>query len=293
MRERRFLIGLVGAVVLLVAGGFHKPERASAAAGTRATWVWDASLIRSEPREIISFVSEHHVDVIYLQISRKLEISDYQAFIKLATAKNIKIMALDGDPEWIKPERCGQTDTLFEWLRSYQQASAKDERFSEIHLDIEPYRLDEWNKNKSKVIASWQSTVQYTTDQARSLNLPLSADLPFWLDQYRTADGKQTLSSWMIGKLDSVTIMSYRNSASGIYNAAAGELREAADLGKTIRLAVETNRSNEGAFISFYGKDAAVMERELGRLEQLAGSYSSFAGIAVHDYKGWKALKNH
>jgi hypothetical protein len=128
--------------------------------------------------------------------------------------------------------------------------------------------------------------------EAKAMNLSAAADLPFWLNNFKSSSGDMTLSSWMINQYNSITLMSYRDTAADIYSVALNELLEAAALGKPILTGVETNPSAEAGFVTFYEEGASIMNTELLNLSEQAQSITSFAGVAVHDFVGWKSLSS-
>ena len=96
-----------------------------------------------------------------------------------------------------------------------------------------------------------------------------------------------------LSKVDEITIMSYRNVATGgngMFDIGKDELARAATAGKPARLGAETN-SVEPAEITFYGDTAPQMNAVLAQVDALAGPISSYRGIAVEDYFGWNNVR--
>ncbi|MNJ36767.1 hypothetical protein D3C77_315690 [compost metagenome] len=179
-----------------------------------------------------------------------------------------------------------------EWIGKYQLTAAEEEQFTGVHVDIEPYLLPEWKSNTNNVIKQWQSNVVYLVEESAKLGLPIAADLPFWLDKYAANDSEMSLSSWMISKYDSVTLMSYRDSATAVIELAKQELQEAETLNKRIYTGVETKYSSEGDHVSFFEEGYDYLNVQLLYLDQLGRNYRSFAGVAVHDLVGMMDLAN-
>lgn len=257
----------------------------------KATWLWNTERIRTNPQETLSFLSQNQVNLVYLQINIDIPVSYYKSFVKASGALGIHVQALNGAPQWGLESERYRIDNFLSWVGSYQNEAAEAEKFCGIHVDVEPHVLPQWKTNQTNVIRQWQSNVLYLRSEAEKLQLPLSADIPFWLGSYKTADGKTPLSRFMISQYDSVTIMSYRDSAAAINNIAKMELEDASALGKKAFAAVETKPSSEGDFITFYGKGAAYMNEQLVQLHELAKVNPSYVGIAIHDLDGWKDLK--
>ncbi|WP_440118744.1 hypothetical protein [Paenibacillus sp. QZ-Y1] len=257
----------------------------------RATWVWDTTQIQSHPEDVLKFATANKMNTIYLQINRDVKIPEYKSFIRQARAKNIAVDVMDGRSAWGLTESRDQIASFLDWIEMYQDEALPNEKFAGIHLDIEPHVHPQWKTNQASVITQWQGNVQYIVDRAARMKMPVAADLPFWLDNYKIPGSTMAVSSWMIRKFDSITIMAYRDTAAAIYNVAKDELVEAALLGKTISIAVETKQSKEGDFITFYEEGSAYMEAQLKLVEKMADAHSSFNGFSVHEYTSWKTLR--
>lgn len=287
-----YKIGLLSVMICLLLG-VSNMKSIHAQSIQKATWLWNTTLIVDSTADILQFAASQQINMIYLQINRDLDISQYQRFITAASAQHITVEALDGAPSWaLDQDRHKLQDTL-QWITSYQQASSATEQFSGIHIDIEPYLLPNWTTEQATIIAQWQRSVQMITTTAQALHLSASADIPFWLYTLNTPDDHSTLSQWMIDQYDSLTVMAYRDSGAAIYDIAQAQLSEADHAGKDMYIGVETNPSSEGDHISFYGKGADALTTALSQVTTQASTHSSFAGIAVHDYVGWGKILQH
>lgn len=267
-------------------------EKATVQDGYRkATWLWKTEWIRRDPREVLSFLDEQGVNLVYLQINGDIPATYYHRFIKQADALGIEVDALDGAPRWGLESKRDQIAHFLNWIETYQQTASEDEKFRGIHVDIEPHLLPQWKANSSDVIRQWESNVLYLRTEADRMELPLSADIPFWLGNYTAADGKTPLSRFMIREFDSVTVMSYRDTAKAIGDIAADTFKEAAALGKPAMAAVETNPSREGDFLTFHEEGSQAMNEQITKFQDMVKNTPSYAGIAVHDFDGWRDMK--
>ncbi|WP_128101320.1 hypothetical protein [Paenibacillus sp. DCT19] len=258
----------------------------------RATWVWDTTQIQSRPQEVLKFAKEKKVNTIYLQLNRDVKIPYYTSFIREARANHIAVDVMDGRSAWGLTESRTQIADFLNWIEAYQNQVQPNEKFAGIHLDIEPHVHPQWKTNQASVITQWMGNVQYIMDRAKQMKMPVGADLPFWLDNYKVPGSTQAVSNWMIQKYDSITIMAYRDTAAAIYNVAKDELIDAAQQGKKISIAIETKQSKEGDFITFYEEGSEYMESQLKLVESMAKVHSSFNGFSIHEYTSWKTLKN-
>ncbi|MDR9852741.1 hypothetical protein RJP21_03870 [Paenibacillus sp. VCA1] len=268
------------------------PKTAAAPHDQKATWLWKTEWIRRDPQEVLTFLTRHEVNLVYLQINADIPVTYYKSFIKQSAALGIEVDALNGAPRWGLTSNRQEITGFLNWVKSYQQAAGENEAFHGIHVDIEPHLLPEWKEDLPDVIRQWESNVRYLRNEADRMGLPLSADIPFWLGNYTASDGKTALNRFMIGQFDSVTVMSYRNTAKGINDIAQSTLKAAADLGKAAMAAVETKPSLEGDFITFYQEGAEVMYDQMAELQDMLKDNPAYAGIAIHDFDGWRDLKN-
>ncbi|MGQ8871668.1 hypothetical protein [Paenibacillus sp. TSA_86.1] len=257
----------------------------------RATWVWDTIQIRNNAQDILKFAAENKINTIYLQMNRDVKIPEYKNFIRLARAQRIAVDVMDGRSAWGLTESREQIASFMDWIETYQTQALANEKFAGIHLDIEPHVHPQWKINQAGVITQWQGNVNYIVERAARMKMPVAADLPFWLDNYKIPGSTMAVSSWMIRKFDSITIMAYRDTAAAIYNVAKDELIDAASVGKKISIAVETKQSKEGNFITFYEEGDAYMEEQLKLVEKMASAHASFNGFSVHEYSSWKTLR--
>jgi len=269
-----------------------QPRSDVAKINQRATWLWNTTLITSAAgvNDILSFANSYQIYTFYLQINRDLDDSVYARFISAASSQNITVEALSGDPSWALDIGRPGLQAELDWIVRYQKAASSRQAFSGIHMDIEPYSLPDWSSNQTSVVSGWQKSVALFANTAKQLKIKSSADLPFWLNTIKTADGSQALDAWMLSKLDTANFMTYRNTATALLDVANAALKAGLAAKKPVRLAVETLKSAEGANISFYGKGAINLQAQMLQVTLLAKLFSSFAGIAIHDYEGWRVM---
>jgi len=255
----------------------------------KATWLWDASLIRSEPEEIVSFSVNHGITTIFLQIQQDVQEEEYRRFISAASREGIQVHALDGHPEWAYENGREEGLKLLSWLEAYNRAASPEERFQGVQLDVEPYVLKRWDREQAQVVKEWSANMEAWVQEAERIALPLSAAVPFWLDSVPGPEGNPdgSFSRWMIKRTDSIAIMAYRDSGEQMYELSKEELEQADELGKSVWIGMELAHTDEGEHLTFYAKSRGEMEDEAERAASLGSEHPSFAGIAVHHYQAW------
>jgi hypothetical protein len=262
---------------------------------TYSTWLWDTASIKEKPDDIIQFLTDKHAGQLYLQIDQSLPAADYQAFIEKANASGISVHALDGAPKWATAKGEAVMVSFFSWVSHYQEQAASGQHFSGIHLDVEPYLLPGWESNYKNTVLNYQTRMAQAASLSADLSLPLGADIPFWFDEmmFSNKHGKESLAGWVIKNTDKVTVMAYRNKASGpngIIELSRNEVELAARYGKEIQIAAETGASSEAAYITFYEEGTAKMEEQLSIVRD-AYSAHSHVGFAVHHLQSWIDMK--
>lgn len=261
-----------------------------------STWLWDTTEIVNNGEGIVTFLVEKKVKVVYLQINPNVPIEAYKTFIHRATSNQIQIHALDGAPNWVAPKGINHQRALFEWVKGYQAEALETERFTGIHLDVEPYLYSGWTSNYKKTVLSYQTLISEAVHEAEQLHLPIAFDIPFWFDEktFNNTYGKGNLASWVIQKVGHVTIMAYRDQAlgqNGINELVKNEMNEARKFNKQVTIAVETTPSSEANFVTFYEEGPEHMDQQLRIVRDQYADYSSFSGFAIHSLAGWMNMK--
>jgi hypothetical protein len=260
----------------------------------KATWLWDTSLISKYTGRIsvIQFARKQQIARIYLQVNTSVAKNAYRAFIRSASSSGIQIHALDGAPDWVMPNRHIRISSLVNWVMTYNNSVSDNEKFTGIHVDIEPYLLPQWYQDQNTTITNWlDALVLFANDAAQDPSLIISSALPFWVDEIIVPATGETLIEATLQLMHEVTLMSYRDQAQAVVDITDTKLALADELGKKIFVALETNPTSEGLYITFYDEGQAIMVAQMAEIDRLLSIHPSYAGIAVHDYTGWKNLK--
>jgi hypothetical protein len=291
VKSSRILLSALMCLSAWLLVGFSSPS-----GPVKATWVWQTEVIEDGGKELLDFARNQGINLIYLQINRDLPASRYEAFIKNAHADQIAVHALGGDPGWAQTKHRDRLVGLVDWVMNYNNTVAAGARFDGIHLDIEPYVLPEWETDPQGVIRTWIGNMQAFLDAAHASRskLELGIDLPFWFDGYTVPDqGDEKLTEWFMKSFDRVTVMAYRNTVDseyGIVELARHEMESAQRLGTQVLVAVNTKPMPGQAYTSFYGSSKSEMYQSLRSLSGALKSYTSFGGIAIHDFFNWKNM---
>ena len=253
-------------------------------AGGRGLWVWNQPTAKT----LVSFAQSRGITELFVSVPDNLPASPrltwVKAVSKLAVPAGIRLQALGGDPGWVDDPAAAV---------AWQDAALSTGLFSGVHVDIEPWQRADWSTDQARVLAGYLDT--YDRLQAAT-TLPLEADVPFWLWTLATADGTP-VDAAVLARVDQVTVMSYRDTVTGpdsITDVAARTLAAGVTAGKPVRLAVETNDLGSdpvAAKQTYYGATEAAVNTALDQVDAAEAGVPSYAGMAVHDYAGYAALR--
>ncbi|SHH14318.1 hypothetical protein [Clostridium grantii] len=286
------LMFLIISLLFLVSCSYSTNKSTSISQNTLSTWLWDTSLIEKKPDLILDFLKEEKITVLYLQIDKTLDKEYYRKFISSAKDLDVSIYALDGRPEFIYPQK-SEYQLFFDWLEEYQSSASIDEIFQGIHLDVEPYLLENWKTNMTSIVLNYQTFVLNSTEQSHSLNLDIGFDMPFWFDsiEYDNKYGQGNLAEFVIKNSEETTLMAYRNVSDEIIEISQNEIEFADNYKKKVHIGIETLPSEEGDFITFNKESYATMIKQIEEVKEFFSSSKSFNGIAIHEITGWMNLK--
>ncbi|MFK2826877.1 amidase [Bacillus sp. B190/17] len=254
-----------------------------------ATWLWETDLIKNDMDHTIQFIKERQIQTVYLQYHSQIQNSTYKKFIAAVNKMGVHVYALDGGSDWGMTNQEKEKQFLNRFI-DYQTSAQKKEQFQGIHLDVEPYLLDDWKTNQDERVLQYQSLIVRMKEAAKHMNTRLGVDIPFWYDKvlFKNENGHGILSQWVIQNVDEITVMAYRNFArgkNGIIDISTKEVEWAEQEGKRIYIAVETKELPE-EHTSFYGKDIHTLSEEL---EIVTSHFDKrISGIAIHHFNSWQ-----
>lgn len=257
-----------------------------------STWLWNTSEIITDSDKIINFLVNSNVKVLYLQIDYTLKNEYYNSFIYKAREKGIAVQALDGSSNWVSSDGAKYRTKFFDWLTAYQQSSLVTQRFQGVHLDVEPYLNSKYAKNPNSVFEKYQELLLMSKNSCAELNLDFSIDIPFWFYEisYKNKYGKGNVAEWIFNNIKAVTIMAYRDTATGIINVSQSQMNLCAKYNVKATIAVETGKSSEGNFVTFYEEGKTAMYNQLNIVCNNYIQNNAFDGVAIHYLNSWMEM---
>ncbi|WP_345240787.1 hypothetical protein [Pontibacillus salipaludis] len=270
-------------------------ESEEAHESVRGTYIWEAERLIQEGDDILAFAKEQDINFIYARLDLREPYSSYSGFVQKAREAGIEVHAMGGHPTWAKESERFRIKKLIDYVKAYNQQVSASSKFQGIHLDIEPYVLDEWDQDKENLLSQWMSNLEFYVEETRlNSNLEASMDLAMWFDEEPAPGKGMPFNRWVIETMDHTSVMAFRDfteGAGGIMYMAEEELQHAAELNKEILISVEMKENPYVNHISFYEEGAAYMEQEIDQLNTSLKDHPTYNGTLVHSYKYWTTAK--
>jgi hypothetical protein len=271
-----------------------QPTASSTPAGSvpvRTLWVWTTP----DNATLVSFAKAHGISEMFYSVSpnvavtgaEKTRVADLHT---RAIAAGITLDALNGDPTWA--DNATGTSKAIAWENSVMGTGF----FVGAHFDIEPVPFlgASCDLTQANVFISALGQI-HKNSAAHTWNMNEDIDFGDYLCT-GISGGYATLIDGIIANSDRITIMSYRNVASGgnngMWDVCKDAMTRAYTAGKPASCGAETNNVSP-SYITFYGKTIPFMNSVLAQVDALAeqsASASSYRGIAIEDYAGYAAL---
>lgn len=250
------------------------PETSVAPPDTRAMWLWEPAA----PEAVVGWAAGHSVTTIFAYYDPRADLARLTRLRALCDEAGITLDALGGEPAWTTDHA-----TALGWAR----AAAATGLFRGLHVDVEPYLLPGWQQRQAVLVPRLLQLL----DELARVGPPVELDVPFWLPTVQV--GGQNLADAVLDRVDGVTVMSYRNTATGgnsMLGVADDLLRRAGKAAKPARLGAETQALGDCGYCTFHGGTDSAMRATLREVDTAAQRYAAFEGIAVHQYDTWTAL---
>ena len=308
MSRNLLIIPVVFAILIFSSSLFAEP---------RSIWVWESHTRTAlndinARNELFDLAETKNIDTVYLYADyydgagyAANDVVDnpglYRSFISEAHSRGIEVHALLGSQaletwNYFLPEKRTDALAMITNVLNYNSSSSVNELFDGFNVDIEPYIASGW----------WGSQPTYATyylemlSQQKQLiadsgqNMVFGPVIPRWYETSSTFelewnDTTQNLLYHIMDIGDYITIMDYRNIAEQIINDALNELMYGDLSGTEVVVGIETAPTEEGEYVSFDGKTEAEMEAILAEVEEIFENYTSYGGIAIHNYDSYSS----
>jgi len=286
----------------------------------RGMWVYKTELvmISAEEREsLFQFCRQRQITDLFWQVHfssgtdnpSSLENEELiRVFLREAHRSSLRVHALTGDPSHARPEKHERLLSSAKALIEFNQRSAADTRFDGLHLDVEPHGLPDWkvadHGKKVELLAGFVALHYRISDYLRAADssLILGTDVVFWLNKVNE-DGsvvypvkvrgvEKDPASHLLGLVDHLAIMSYRNTASGRNGiiSLVGNTIKFADTTRA-KVFVGVKMADMGLELeTFHGRSEEEMMKVLAPVEETFRSNRSYAGLSFFHYEAFKVM---
>lgn len=256
----------------------------------RALWVWTTP----DNATLVSFAQAHGISEMFYSVSSNVNIAGTEntrvsALHTRAVAAGIALNALGGNLTWAD-DGAGTAKAI-----AWENNAMGTGFFVGAHFDIEPSPSLYTSCNVTKANA-FISALESIHDNGISHGWNMNEDVQIG-DRLCTGitGGYATLTDGIIAQTDQITVMSYRNVASGgngMWDVCQDAIARAYAAGKPARCGAEA-AADSPASVTFHGATATYMGSVLAQVDTLAEQSawaSSYRGIAIEDYAGYAAL---
>jgi|GEM_PF-1237045 len=281
----------------------------------RCLWVWSTQQILSDPparERFLSFVARRGFTDLFWQVVYDYQdaaitlglVDEQRAFNESCARAAISVHALDGGAEYVRRVNHPRLFRLVDALAHFNAAAQQAERFAGIHMDNEPYLLEEWRspKSRNKLIDEYVELNRELGRRTRAAGMAYGVDIPFWWDQQdergkpvftaATDDGRVPLLEALFPHVDNVGVMSYRERAlgpNGIVACCETEFALGARRRVAVFASIETGAGpNVENGTTFAPYSATYLGTQLATLNRVLAFRPGAAGIAIHHYDAFR-----
>ena len=276
------------------------------------SWLWNGSFIKNQDTErayyadidtIFAFLILNNINELYVSANSlvnspvapagKLTFAEFGVFVNRCYRYGIKVDALlDNTGSWLN----NQTPfyNYINLISQYQTQAAPTQKLRAVHLDFEPhisYNLDE----HPEIVAKFAEFISKHAYPAISgLNMQFGFSIPHWYTNFNVTDGGQTmtLSELVFKYCNYVSIMSYWDTATGIYTRIEDEIVFAKKYNRRLNASIESIYTEEGPGLSFAEDGKGVMAAQMTLLRQMLDNVEGLKfGLSVHHVYTWYALQ--
>jgi len=275
-----------------------------ARAQRRAVWLWRSLEVATDPLkrdELLRVCAEAGVNRIYCFVSRgeqdlylRSAAWEFGYLLDLCRERGIEVYALVGNAHWVDESYRSEIGAL---LRSIVEFNSRTQQgragFAGVKLDVEPHSLPEWRDadGRSRLVSAYLDMLE----RVRALlaqdgaGLALSADVPPTYADVEAVGTGGSLFEALCERLDELTVMAYLSDPEAVVRTTLPLMAAAQEWGVALEVGVETAPNAEPATrlaVRSAEELLVALDHVYGRL---AGC-ESFAGFAIHDYRGLVGL---
>lgn len=236
--------------------------------------------------------------------AKKKEFGDtIERFISMARKNGITVDAEAGWRNWAEKDNLYKPYATLNYASDFNRT--RKEKFRGFQYDVEPYLLEEYQKDKVSVLTNLIDMVDQSVKMMEDSDMLLSVVIPEFYD----GTNGETPAFYYEGKLgyttnhllrvldqrsgSSIIVMSYRNFSigdDGSIEISEDEIKTANEHETRIIIAQETGDVLP-PYITFYNTNHKYYKKQVDILEKTFSKEKSFGGIATHYVNAMLELK--
>lgn len=272
---------------------FDQPSIREALPSGLFAWVWDTRIVEEDEQfhRFFEVAERWRLGGIAISLNQEEQrrlfgrsASELRRFLARAHERGMKVEFLQSENSWVLVENRPHFERILADLLRFQDGGEAKERFDALHLDVEPYSMQEWKKGTQLQAELAQGLVDLCV-LARKSALPVFIDIPSWYEKFSLRES--SLLEKLLEQVDGIVVMNYRTDFDRFMADAQEELRQAAVFGKEIRIGVsaESFLPSSEAFPDFESlaqhltKSAATFREKKG-----------FGGLFIQGYRDFETL---
>ena len=246
--------------------------------------------------EYLDLLQRNQVTEIYYCLGSTMQQANYRAtfhnFIQKAMAHGMRVFLLDGDKSWIEEPTDPSVQTRLEkdisGCTAFKQEYPGD-AFAGLHLDVEP-------KPSEATMKAYVEVFLTKAQEVRKAGMLLEVDLGCGWWSYGknvTYNGQTGIFNIIAHNVDTMTMMSYRDTADEMYFISIEALKAAKAAGTKIVFGIELGDSGEANKVDFSAESLSTAWKELKKFDQkLASENLSIPyGYAIHAMHSMATLR--
>lgn len=151
-------------------------------------------------------MKSYKLNTIHQYFSSKLGQYDIENFLLAAESEGIQVNLLEGEPEWALDKEGRSMVETIDKVANINSSLKKEVRIKTVIFDIEPYLLEEWDKESRKeIMNSWIAGLSRAYEYARAKDLGVIICIPYYYDKMGLTKELEDL----IISSDGIAIMNY------------------------------------------------------------------------------------
>lgn len=294
----------------------------------KGIWLWQSpsAMTDENTRDMLGVMTADQINNVYIDISSYIDFfelpdgavkqakilelqKNLQAYVRAASGRNIKVHGLAGHTSWGTNAQSYIPSRFIDFVNQYNMSVQENERLTGMQFDIESYNEPTFDADKKGGLIQYMSMVSTTLQHykdARS-SFAIGFTIPYWFDNENGNIPEITINKktapiayHLFDSLNPipgsyVVIMDYRNTIEGKDGSIAhaqNEIVYASKYAPNVGTIIGQETTDvQPAKISFYSKTYPEFTTALQGISNSFKPFGSYSGIAIHDYKGYVALR--